>query len=300
MLAIIKDRSDGEAFHPDQRRRRHGWAASTSPTPANTRPCWPRHRRYDFDFDENTRGRPPLHHRHHRAAEGVYFSHRRLVLHTWRWRRPSAPAAGPPAPRRRVHADHADVPRARLGRALHGDHARHEAGLPRPLCSPDMLPADRQRACTFSTACRPSCTCCSPTKPARMSIFRLQDDHRRGGLPKGPGRRALARDGRFLGYGCRRTCPILTIARPRRPRTPTPKRPASASRRLRSRWWTSTPSTAICLTGPDGKSHRRDRRPRAPWLTHGLPATRRIGRTCGRAATVCIPATSDHRPGRHA
>ena len=66
--------------------------------------------------------------------KGVYFSHRQLVphlavaAHHRRRRRP-----GPPAPRRRVYADHPDVPRPCLGSALRGDAARHQAGLSGPL-----------------------------------------------------------------------------------------------------------------------------------------------------------------------
>ncbi len=91
---------------------------------------------YDFqDFDENsvpttfyttgTTGNP----------KGVYFTHRQLVLHTMGVStimgadRQRAPAGH----QRRVHADHPDVPCARLGLAVCGDHARAQAGVPRPL-----------------------------------------------------------------------------------------------------------------------------------------------------------------------
>ena len=62
--------------------------------------------------------------------KGVYFSHRQLVLHTLCAshvfaQRDACDVRGG----RRLHADHADVPRPRVGAAVRGDAARREAGL---------------------------------------------------------------------------------------------------------------------------------------------------------------------------
>ena len=48
-------------------------------------------------------------------------------------------------PRRRLHADHADVPRARVGHALRRDAARREAGLSGPLRARALLEPHRAR-----------------------------------------------------------------------------------------------------------------------------------------------------------
>jgi fatty-acyl-CoA synthase len=116
--------------------------------------------------------------------------------------------------------------------------------------SPDMLlKLIASEGVTSPTACRPSCTCCSPTRPAQTSTFGLQDDHRRAAFPRASPPRRWRGDGRLPGYGMSETCPILTIAHvPARCRTPTPKRPSASAPATRSRWWTCAPSTATCST----------------------------------------------------
>jgi fatty-acyl-CoA synthase len=121
--------------------RRHRWR-----WPANTKPCWLLPTEFDFpDFDENaqatvfyttgTTGNP----------KGVYFSHRQLVLHTLGCAAALGGAHRPGAhpPRRRVHADDADVPRPRLGLPLSGDDAGRQAGLSRALPAGRDLPPDQ-------------------------------------------------------------------------------------------------------------------------------------------------------------
>ena len=78
--------------------------------------------------------------------KGVFFTHRQLVLHTLNGlgvlggleRSDQLPV------RRRLHADHAHVPRPRLGRPVHRDGARREAGLPGPLRAGDAAQAARE------------------------------------------------------------------------------------------------------------------------------------------------------------
>ena len=86
------------------------------------------------DLDENTRATTFYTTGTTGLPKGVYFSHRQLVLHTlatrhgarWKW-------PGPLHRRRRLYAGHADVPRPRLGPALHRHRPRREAGLSGPL-----------------------------------------------------------------------------------------------------------------------------------------------------------------------
>ena len=62
--------------------------------------------------------------------KGVYYSHRQLVLHTLGVSQALRARAARVVQRaRRLHADHADVPRPRVGPALRRDAARREAGL---------------------------------------------------------------------------------------------------------------------------------------------------------------------------
>ena len=63
--------------------------------------------------------------------KGVYFSHRQMVLHTMTGIAMLAASPTRQLPqRRRLHADHPDVPRARLGHPVHGDHARAKQVYP--------------------------------------------------------------------------------------------------------------------------------------------------------------------------
>jgi fatty-acyl-CoA synthase len=131
------------------------------PLSASTRPCWRRRRASTTSrLRREHAGHDLLHDRHDRAAEGRLFQPPPLVLHTLAVATALGTAGpGPPAPRRRVHADHPDVPRPRLGHALRGDHARPQAGLSRPLCAGDAASSTTKRS-PSRTACRPSCTCC--------------------------------------------------------------------------------------------------------------------------------------------
>jgi fatty-acyl-CoA synthase len=91
----------------------------------------------DFpDFSEDTRATTFYTTGTTGLPKGVYFSHRQLVLHTLgRAVRAGQNRAGQLPRRRRVPADHADVSRSRLGRALRGDRAGGQAGLSGPLCA---------------------------------------------------------------------------------------------------------------------------------------------------------------------
>ena len=99
------------------------------------------------DFDENaiatifhttgTTGRP----------KGVYFSHRQIVLHTLtglvEYGVTTEPGALPS--RRRLYADDADVPRARLGRPVHGDAFGMQDRVPGPIHTRNLRETDRNR-----------------------------------------------------------------------------------------------------------------------------------------------------------
>jgi hypothetical protein len=119
-------------------------------------------------------GHDVLHHGHDRTAQG------RLLQPP-----PDRPARDGPAcdlrhragqrPRargRRVHADHADVPRACLGLAVRGDPAGNEAGLSRPLHARGSDPLDRAREGHARIAYRPCCTWCCRIPTAGGSISR--------------------------------------------------------------------------------------------------------------------------------
>ena len=75
------------------------------------------------------------------------FSHRQMVLHTLAGlvEYGLAPEPGPLPSRRRLHADDADVPRARLGLPVHGDALGMQDGLSGPLFAGDVPEADRDR-----------------------------------------------------------------------------------------------------------------------------------------------------------
>ena len=90
---------------------------------------------FDFpDLDENTRATTFYTTGTTGLPKGVYFSHRQLVLHTLATRMALGRTwPGPLHRRRRLYAGHADVPRPRLGAALHRHRARREADLSRPL-----------------------------------------------------------------------------------------------------------------------------------------------------------------------
>ena len=103
------------------------------------------------DFDENvqattfyTTGTTGL-------PKGVYFSHRQLVLHAMAELALFGLAAkhGRLRSRRRLYADHSDVPRSRLGLPLGGDARRRQAGLSRPLRSGAARQADQDRTGHF-------------------------------------------------------------------------------------------------------------------------------------------------------
>ena len=97
------------------------------------------------DFDENACATTLPYDRNDGRPKGVHFSHRQIVLHTLGGARriwPDARARSFPS-RRRLHADDADVPRARLGLPLHGDAGGLQARLPGPLLARDLRQADR-------------------------------------------------------------------------------------------------------------------------------------------------------------
>jgi fatty-acyl-CoA synthase len=160
---------------PDKTADLPAWSASTSN-------CWPPPARTTTSrFRRELGGHHLLHHRHHRQPQG-------RVLHPsptgaahpgrgdgHRQHRQRAPAGQ----QRRVHADHADVPRACLGPALCGDHARHEAGLPGRY-DPDMLvKLWREEKVTFSHCVPTILQMLLNARPPRGGLRRLEDHHRR-------------------------------------------------------------------------------------------------------------------------
>ncbi len=134
ILEHIRGRISGdeEVRPPHRRRRRRPRPRCRSP--ASTRRCSPPpRRRHEFpDFDENTRATTFYTTGTTGLPKGVYFSHRQLVLHTLGVLATlgTATRQGRFDRERRLHAAHADVPRARLGAAVRRDDARREAGLP--------------------------------------------------------------------------------------------------------------------------------------------------------------------------
>ena len=221
---------------------------------AATRRCW-RRRGADFpfaDFDENavattfyTTGTTGL-------PKAVSFTHRQIVIHTLavlsraRQRR-TRPG---PAPRRRLHAADADVPRACLGRALRRDPARAEAGLSRAATSRRCCcSCARARASPTRTACRRSCRCCS-MRPRRAGADLAGWKINIGGsaLNAALARRALSQRHRRV----RRLRHVRDLplphrhprhARRARARRGRRDRGALPHRRCRRRWWTCASST---------------------------------------------------------
>ena len=103
---------------------------------------------YDFpDFDENTQATTFYTTGTTGLPKGVYYSHRQLVLHTLVGARVSRHRgeAGPFLARRRLYADHADVPCPRLGLSLGGDARRRQTGLSGTLRAGDAGQTDQDR-----------------------------------------------------------------------------------------------------------------------------------------------------------
>jgi fatty-acyl-CoA synthase len=96
------------------------------------------------DFDENapattfyTTGTTGL-------PKGVYYRHRQLVPHAIAELAMFGLAAKQGrSSRRRLYADHADVPRSRLGLPVGGHACGHQASVPRPLRSSAACQADQ-------------------------------------------------------------------------------------------------------------------------------------------------------------
>ena len=87
-----------------------------------------------------------LHDRHDRSAEGRLLQPSPArAAHARRRAGARARAARVVRRARRLHADHADVPRPRVGPAVRRDHARREAGLSGPLRAGRAARADRAR-----------------------------------------------------------------------------------------------------------------------------------------------------------
>ena len=91
-----------------------------------------------------------LHDRHHRAAEGRLLQPSPArAAHAGDDGSARQRAARDLHGARRLHADHADVPRPRLGASVRRDDAGRQAGLPRPLCAGRAARTDRPREGDF-------------------------------------------------------------------------------------------------------------------------------------------------------
>ena len=179
--------------------------------------------------------------------------------------------------RRRVHADHADVPRARVGLAVRGHAAGHQAGLPGPLRRPRRCSQLKQKpkASPSRIACRPSCTWCC-THPAAKDVDMNGWKMVIGGsaLPKSLAKAALDRGiDIFCGYGMSETCPLLTLPQ----LEPDVGRRGNDGCRDRSAHDPGHAVPLVELRIVDPRNERRAARRqvagevvvRAPWLTQG-------------------------------
>ena len=157
--------------------------------------------------------------------------------------------AGPAPPGRRVHADHADVPRPRLGAAVHRDHAGHQAGLSRPLRPGDAAQADRDgEGDLLPLRPDPAAHAADGPASARRRPQRLEGGHRRLGPAQGtcPGRaRAGHRRLQRLRHVRDLSRPHPGAAHPRdaRGRRPTSRSRSGPRRACRYPWSTCASST---------------------------------------------------------
>ena len=243
-----------------------------------------------------------LHHRHHGTAEG------RLLL-------PSAARAahagggghlrrqsrtGTLPSRRRLHADHADVPRARLGFPVHRHDARREAGLSGSLCARTAGAAVHvEEKVTFSH-CVPTLlhmllTC--PEAGAHVDMRGWKVVIGGSALSKGLAIAALERGiDVFAGYGMSETCPVLTLAHlpPDWQSQDVDENAICAARPAARSRWSSCRSSARMASACriDGQS-AGEIVARAPWLTQELlQEPERLGRTVVRRLSA-------HRRHRH-
>ena len=245
-------------------------------------------------------GRDLLHDGHDRRPEGrvlqpppdraAHDGHRDGAL------RAARRAAHPS--RRRVHADHADVPRARVGHPVHRGDARPEDRAARPL------PARRTpeteavgEGHVLALRARPFCRCCCrrPTQ-SKQDLVGLDDDHRRlGALARAvqgrtrEGHRRLRRlrhvrdrSGRL---GSRRFRPVSP-----RP-MPTTTSVAARSPDGRCPSSTSASSTRRCATCRATARRRARSSCARPSSRRATSTSRRPPRSCGPVAT-CTRRTS--------
>ncbi len=109
---------------------------------------------YDFqDFDENSVATTVYTTRYHRQPQGrVFHPSASWCCTPWAWRRSSGEhrQRAPAGHQRRVHADHPDVPRACLGTALCGDHARAQQVYPGRYDPEFLVELWRKEKVTFS------------------------------------------------------------------------------------------------------------------------------------------------------
>ena len=162
ILEAIHDKiRPGVQARADQRRR-GGAAVDASRSPPSTRRCSPRADRRRTRSPSSTRTRArrrstrPARPACPRACITAIAS---SCCTRWRVAQALAQRAACDVHRaRRLHADHADVPRARVGAALRRDDAGREAGLPGPLRAGRAARPHRPREASRSrTACRRSC-----------------------------------------------------------------------------------------------------------------------------------------------
>ena len=136
----------GRAARADQRGARA--ARRRSRSPPNTSRCSSRvaRRSRSRELDEDTRATTFYTTGTTGLPKGVYYSHRQLVLHTLAVTHGARERAARDVHRaRRLHADHADVPRARVGISVRRDDAGRQAGLSGTLRARRAARADRAR-----------------------------------------------------------------------------------------------------------------------------------------------------------
>ena len=234
------------------------------------------------------------------TPKGVYFTHRQLVLHTLNARGHLGAYEGQPLLRSDdvYMPDHADVPRACVGRALRRHHAGDQAGVPRPLrARTAWCGLYREEKVTFSH--------CVPTilqmmlnceQGAAHRFQRLEDPPRRQRADLAVLASQGQRHGMLIdsGYGMSETCPLLSLTHLRDADLAVHPgravRPADQDRRAGARWSTCDRRCRGQCHAPRRRVAGRNRGARTLADPRLSAASRRKAPSCGTTAG-CTPVT---------
>src|SRR5262249_6400911 len=169
----------------------------------------------------------------------------------------------------RLYADHADVPRSRVGLPVGGDARRCQTGLPRtlPSCAATQVNQDRRRHLYAWRADDLTAT------QAKVDLAGLKMLVGASALPKALAKRAMGLGvDVFAGYGMSETGPLLTVAHLK---SSDLAGDPDQQVEIRTRAGRTCPLVDLQIVDPDMKRLPHDGESsgeiivRAPWLTNG-------------------------------